>query len=159
MARRTPTARDGNTVADNRIIGSVISFFAFGSLDSAVDHNAVLVVVADKPQTQETLKTTQWNARPHAPSLKVPTKHQELTYRGVSSSTAATIRRTMIPDRDIYRIAIAMLERHGASASTYAELEAEKLLDEGDEGRFRTWLRIRLAMERLQEVPPSPTLH
>ena len=40
----------------------------------------------------------------------------------------------MIPDRDIYRIAIAMIERYGASASTYAELEAEKLLDEGDEG-------------------------
>jgi len=65
----------------------------------------------------------------------------------------------MIPDRDIYQIAIAMLHRYGASASTYAELEAEKLLDEGNEGKFRTWLRILLAMEQLQEVPPSPTLH
>lgn len=65
----------------------------------------------------------------------------------------------MIPNRDIYQIAIVMLERYGASASTYAELEAEKLLDEGDEGKFRTWLRILIAMEELQEVPASPTLH
>jgi hypothetical protein len=65
----------------------------------------------------------------------------------------------MIPDRDIYRIAIAMIERYGASASTYAELEAEKLLDEGEEGKFGTWLRILIAMEELQDVPASPTLH
>lgn len=65
----------------------------------------------------------------------------------------------MIPNREIYRIAIAMLERYGASASTYAELEAEKLLDEGDEGKFSTWLRILIAMEELQDVPTSATLH
>lgn len=65
----------------------------------------------------------------------------------------------MIPDRDIYRIAISMLERYGASASTHAELEAEKLLDEGDEGKFSTWLRILIAMEELRDVPASATLH
>ncbi len=65
----------------------------------------------------------------------------------------------MIPNRDIYQIAIVMLQRYGPSASTYAELEAEKLLDEGDEGKFRTWLRILIAMEELQEDPASPTLH
>lgn len=65
----------------------------------------------------------------------------------------------MIPDRAIYQIAIAMLQRYGAAASTYAELEAERLLDAGEESRFRTWLRVLLAMERLQHIPASPTIH
>ncbi len=52
-----------------------------------------------------------------------------------------------------------MLQRYGPSASTYAELEAEKLLDDGDEVKFRTWLRILIAMEELQEAPAGATVH
>ena len=65
----------------------------------------------------------------------------------------------MIPDRDIYQIAGIMLRRYGAMASCYAECESEKLLDEGEERKYRTWLRILIAMEELQEVPADATLH
>lgn len=65
----------------------------------------------------------------------------------------------MISTRDVYKIAIAMLQRYGPSASTYAELEAEKLLDDGDEARYRTWVRILIAMEELQEPPKGVTVH
>jgi hypothetical protein len=143
-------------------MGSVFSC-SFDLLNEAVDRNMVFLAVADNPQKKKPAPAA-WAARTRSPqTLPIPAKHQALTYRGVSSAIAETInptiRRTMIPNRDIYQIAIVMLERYGASASTYAELEAEKLLDAGDESKFRTWLRILLAMEELQEVPASPILH
>ena len=69
------------------------------------------------------------------------------------------MRRDMITDHDIYQIASGMLQRYGRSASTYVEFEAEKLLDEADESRFRTWLRTLIAMEELQEAPAGATVH
>jgi len=128
----------------------------------AVSSKMVLNVVADKPK-KRTLKSPPGRqgqaAHRAATQIGLSAKHEALTDPGVSSANTETIRHTMIPDRDIYRIAIAMLEKYGASASTYAELEAEILLDEGEEAKFRTWLRILVAMEELQDVPASTTLH
>lgn len=65
----------------------------------------------------------------------------------------------MIPIREVFQIAIAMLQRYGPSALTLAECEAEKLLDEGDEEKYRTWLNILIAIEELVEGPEGATIY
>jgi hypothetical protein len=56
----------------------------------------------------------------------------------------------MIPDRDIWRSALAMVKRYREDAMIEASARADRALEDGDMGAAATWHRILDAIERLQ---------
>ena len=58
--------------------------------------------------------------------------------------------------RDIWLSAKAMIDDHGTSAGLEAAARADDLLEKGDLKGSAAWLRILLAIERLQAEKPAP---
>lgn len=56
-----------------------------------------------------------------------------------------------MPDIDIYRAANLLIRQHGADAASAATKRAGTMLDRGDAEGWHVWVRIRLAVEALQE--------
>ena len=56
----------------------------------------------------------------------------------------------MIPARDVWQAALALIRRYGDNAMLEAAERADQLLDEGDMAGAETWHRILDAIERLQ---------
>jgi hypothetical protein len=61
----------------------------------------------------------------------------------------------MIPDVDIWRAALAMVNRYGADVMLEAAARADQLLEDGDPLGAATWHRILDAIERLQTKAPA----
>jgi triphosphoribosyl-dephospho-CoA synthetase len=61
----------------------------------------------------------------------------------------------MIPDRDVWAAALAIVKRYGDDAMLEASERADQLLDEGDMAGAETWHRILNAIERLQAKVPA----
>jgi hypothetical protein len=61
----------------------------------------------------------------------------------------------MLPDREIYLAAQAMIRRHGADAAIQAAMRADELMQRGDLDEQRVWLQIVRAIEELQRNTPS----
>lgn len=61
----------------------------------------------------------------------------------------------MIPDIDIWRTAKLLIDKHGADASIYAAMRADKLFADGELDGRAVWLRIIWAIDEIQtkEVP------
>jgi hypothetical protein len=62
--------------------------------------------------------------------------------------------RDVIPERDVYKIAILMVRKHGLLAMAYADMQADQMQNEGDTARFDTWRRILMATEELLASRP-----
>ena len=60
----------------------------------------------------------------------------------------------MPTDRDIYRSAKLLIDRHGDEAPIHAAMRADKLLDQGDLNGERVWLRIVKAVGVLLDAEP-----
>ena len=60
----------------------------------------------------------------------------------------------MIPARDVWQAALALIRRYGDNAMLEAAERADQLLDEGDMAGAETWHRILDAIERLQAQKP-----
>jgi hypothetical protein len=58
----------------------------------------------------------------------------------------------MVTGKEIWDSARLLIERHGAEASTRAAAKAEQLAIKGNFEGQRTWVRIRTAIEWLQDT-------
>ena len=67
----------------------------------------------------------------------------------------------MTDDKDIYRSAKLLIDRHGDDAVIEAAMRADELLEAGDMGGKAVWLRILKAIEELQskERPEDATVN
>jgi hypothetical protein len=54
------------------------------------------------------------------------------------------------PDADIWRVAKALIDRHGAGAALWAARRVTALLKEGDPAEAMFWTRVHAAIEELQ---------
>ena len=61
----------------------------------------------------------------------------------------------MIPEREIWRAALAMVKRYAADAMIEAAARADQLLEDGEWQAAATWHRILDAIERLQAKSPA----
>jgi len=61
----------------------------------------------------------------------------------------------MIPEREIWRAAMAMVKRYAADAMLEAAARADQLLEDGDWQAAATWHRILDAIDRLQAPAPA----
>jgi hypothetical protein len=61
----------------------------------------------------------------------------------------------VIPERDIWRTAMAMVRRFGGEAMLEAAGCADDSLENGDMAGCETWHRILNAIERLQATAPA----
>jgi hypothetical protein len=61
----------------------------------------------------------------------------------------------MIPDRDVWVVALLIVRRYGADAMLEAVGRADQLLNEGDMVGCETWHCILNAIERLQATKPA----
>ena len=64
-------------------------------------------------------------------------------------------RSPLIPDRHVWRAALAIVKRYGDDAMLEAAERVDQLLDEGDMAGAETWHRILNAVERLQAQAPA----
>jgi hypothetical protein len=62
----------------------------------------------------------------------------------------------MLPDRDIWLAAKAMIQRYGSNAGMEAAERADEHLEKGQLELSATWQRIMTAIERLQAEKPEP---
>ncbi len=62
----------------------------------------------------------------------------------------------MIPDRDIYRSANALVKQHGQNAPIHAAMNAGAMLDKGALDGYAVWRRIVRAVGELQRAEPGP---
>ena len=67
----------------------------------------------------------------------------------------------MTDDKDIYRSAKLLIDRHGDDAVIEAAMMADKMLEAGDMEGQATWNRILRAIEELQpkEPPEGAKVH
>ena len=67
----------------------------------------------------------------------------------------------MTDDKDIYRSAKLMIDRHGDDAPIHAAMRADEMLEAGDLDGQVVWKRILVAIEELQskERPEGEKLH
>ncbi len=65
----------------------------------------------------------------------------------------------MIDDRDIWRAAELLIDRHGKNATTEAMKRADALAAQGDAAGKVVWLRILEAIEKLQSTVPTGPVH
>ena len=61
----------------------------------------------------------------------------------------------MIEEKDVYRSAKLMIDRHGEEAPLFAAMRADKMLERGDMAGRAVWLRIMRAVQSMIEVPPT----
>lgn len=65
----------------------------------------------------------------------------------------------MIPEIDIWRAAILMINRYGADADLEACSRADELGGKGDRQGMRVWLRILKAIDALQHPQSEEVRH
>ena len=67
----------------------------------------------------------------------------------------------MTDDKDIYRSAKLLIDRHGENAVIEAAMMADKMLDAGDLDGLATWNRILRTIEELRagKRPEGEKLH
>ena len=67
----------------------------------------------------------------------------------------------MTNDKDIYRSAKLLIDRHGDDAVIEAAMKADQMLEAGDLDGLATWNRILRAIEELKsgERPEGEKLH
>ena len=67
----------------------------------------------------------------------------------------------MTDDKDIYRSAKLLINRHGDDAVIEAAMMADKMLEAGDLDGLATWKRILTAIDELlsEERPAESKLH
>ena len=67
----------------------------------------------------------------------------------------------MTGDKDIYRSAKLLIDRHGDDAVIHAAMRADKMLEAGDLDGLATWKRILSAIDELlsQERPKDATVN
>ena len=65
----------------------------------------------------------------------------------------------MIDEKDVYRSAKLMIDRHGDEAPLHAAMRADKMLALGALGGQRTWIRILRATEELLRGRGGDRLH
>ncbi len=71
----------------------------------------------------------------------------------------AALEAMIVGDRDIYRAAKLLVDRHGEDAPIHAAKQADELMGEGDiEGRA-VWLRVKSAAEELLRVEARGAVH
>ncbi len=61
----------------------------------------------------------------------------------------------MTSDLDIYRSANLLVKQHRAEATIQAAMQADAMLDKGDLGDERVWLRILAAVNELLDPGPG----
>ena len=61
----------------------------------------------------------------------------------------------MIDEKDVYRSAKLMIDRHGEEAPLFAAMRADKMLEGGDMAGRAVWLRIMRAVQSMIEMPPT----
>jgi len=65
----------------------------------------------------------------------------------------------VIEDKDVWRAAKLLVDRHGDEAPIHAAMQADELLAEGDLEGERVWIQILKAIEELLRVPGDDQLH
>ena len=67
----------------------------------------------------------------------------------------------MIADKDIYRSANELIERHGEDAPIHAAMRADELLEAGDVDGQAVWKRVPAAVDELLsgERPDDAEVH
>ena len=65
----------------------------------------------------------------------------------------------MIDDRDIWRAAKLLIDKHGENAGIEASMRADAMLDQGDLDGKAVWLRILEAVKELQNTKPTGPVH
>ncbi len=64
-----------------------------------------------------------------------------------------------VSERDIFRAAKLLVDRHGEDAPIEAAMRADELGEKGDLAGQMTWIKIKAAIETLLSTVPSETLH
>ena len=70
--------------------------------------------------------------------------------RGVRSALGVAAGEAMTDDKDIYRTAKLLIDRHGDDAVIEAAMMADKMPEQGDLDGLATWNRILRAIEELR---------
>ena len=65
----------------------------------------------------------------------------------------------MVSDLDIYRSAQVLIRQHGEAAGLHAAQRVDALAERGDLEGERTWKRILIAVEELQNTTPAGPAH
>ena len=67
----------------------------------------------------------------------------------------------MTDDKEIYRSAKLLIDRHGDDAPIHAAMRADQMLEQGDLDGLATWNRILRAIEELRagKRPEGSELH
>ena len=62
----------------------------------------------------------------------------------------------MLSDQDVWRAALALVDRYGATACAEAAKRADDMADTGNAGGRTEWMRILAAVLELQKEPVGP---
>ncbi len=68
---------------------------------------------------------------------------------------AIAMLRSAMDDRDIWRTANLLIQKHGPDAVYHASQRADELLERGDMDGRRVWLRIHAAVRELLRERPG----